>query len=613
MHIVHLDIETNAISDWLNLTDLEQVHCLVFRNQGDPKKPQVYNSQRGDIEEGLEQLQHADILVGHNILKFDLPALKKLYGFEPTGCVRDTMLLSRLVWPDTKTDDFKRKDFPKKLIGSHSLKAWGHRLGVFKDNFGEAEGCWDEWSQGMEDYCVQDVRLTGLLYQTIQAEEPSELSVVLEHDFAAVIRQQEIHGFRFDQDRACALHADLLDKKAELERKLQDIFPPTEIPMKKPQYWEYDGQRYETKTQARSMGGRESEIVRGPNRVKRIPFNPGSRDQIARGLIHKYGWVPSKFTGEGKPQIDESVLEAMDYDEGAILLKYLIISKRLGQLAEGKEAWLKNVVDGRIHGSVNTNGTVSGRCTHSRPNMSQVPSVGSLYGTECRALFLPNEDHALVGCDASGLELRMLAHYLAFADGGKYAKLVSEGDPHTANQKAAGLPDRASAKVFIYALIYGSGDQNLGKLVGGQTAAGKAMRKKFMDSMPAFRRLKSAVDHAVDTKGFLRGLDGRKLPVRSKHSALNLLLQSAGAVVMKQATVELQSFVRRTTNYQADPSCVSQVAHIHDEIQLSCTEEVAYDLGTAACTAITEAGERYKLACPLAAEFRVGANWAETH
>ena len=612
MHIVYIDIETNAINDWLNLTDLEKVHCLcVMQNGGDGCL--AYNSQRGDIEQGLEVIENADIIVGHNIQKFDLPALKKMYGFKPKGCVRDTMLMSRLVFPDQKNQDFKLTDLPRKLIGSHSLKAWGYRLQMHKGDYGEGEDCWDEWSQEMEDYCFRDVQVTKKLYMSLMNQSPSKESVILEHDFASDIRQQEINGFRFDTKSAQTLHAELLSEKSKLESHLRDIFPATEIPMKKPQYWECDGEKYETKTHARSMGCREKDIKRGPNKIKVIPFNPGSRDQIAQGLIKKYGWKPEKFTGEGKPQIDESVLEAMEYEEGAILLKYLTIGKRLGQLAEGKEAWLKNSTNDRIHGSVNTNGAVSGRCTHSRPNVSQVPSVNAIYGKECRSLFLPDEGKVLVGCDASGLELRMLAHYLAFADKGEYAKIVTEGDPHTANQKAAGLPTRAAAKTFIYALIYGSGDQNLGKLVGGGAKEGKVIRAKFMDGMPAFKKLRKAIDHNVSTKGFLIGLDGRKLPVRSKHSALNLLLQSAGAVVMKQATVNLNRVIRRMNQHKSDPNMVKQVAHIHDEVQVSCPEEVSHVVGTAACRSIVAAGEMFNLSCKLDAEFRVGANWAETH
>ena len=609
MQTVIIDIETNGIEDWNHLSDLKEIHCLVVRAGQDVK---VYNSQRGDIEEGLRSIEHADAIVGHNVQRFDIPAIQKLYNWKPTGCIRDTMVLARLVWPDTKNDDFKRPDFPKKLIGSHSLKAWGYRLGEYKGDFGETTD-WSEWSQEMEDYCVQDTQVTQRLFQELLRAKPSSESVILEHDFADVIRRQEINGWRFDVKAAKELHATLLDKKVELERQLQEIFPAAEVPMKTPQYYEAGGKRYLTKGAAKKDKHKDADIVRGPLKVKKIPFNPGSRDQIAQQLQKKYGWKPEKFTGEGKPQIDESILTALDYEEAKVLVQYLTIGKRLGQLAEGKEGWLRSVNNGRIYGAVNTNGALSGRCTHSRPNVAQVPSSSSLLGKECRSLFLPNEGHVMVGCDASGLELRMLAHYLAFADNGAYAKLVTEGDPHTANQQAAGLPTRASAKTFIYALIYGSGDQNLGKLVGGGAKEGAAIRKKFLDGMPAFKKLKAAVDHNVDTKGFLLGLDGRKLPVRSKHSALNLLLQSAGAVLMKVATVELDRRMQLLNQGKPSSRQAIQVGHIHDEVQLSCPQETADELGQAACESIVKAGQMLRLRCPVAGEYHIGSSWAETH
>lgn len=609
MQTVIIDIETNGIEDWNNLSDLREIHCLVVRS-GD--KVNIYNSQRGDIEQGLRSIEHADCIVGHNVQRFDIPAIQKLYDWKPTGCIRDTLILARLVWPDTKNDDYKRPDLPKKLIGSHSLKAWGYRLGEHKGDFGETND-WSVWSQEMEDYCVQDTQVTERLFQALIRAKPSSTSVVLEHDFADTIRRQEIHGFRFDTEAAKTLHASLLDKKTELERALQSIFPAAEVPMKTPQYYEAKGKRYATKGEAKKDKHKDADITKGPLKVKKIPFNPGSRDQIAQQLQKKYGWKPEKFTGEGKPQIDESILTAMDFEEAKVLVQYLTISKRLGQLAEGREAWLKAVKNERIHGAVNTNGALSGRCTHSRPNVAQVPSSSSLLGKECRSLFLPNEGHVLVGCDASGLELRMLAHYLAFADNGAYAKLVTEGDPHTANQEAAGLPTRAAAKTFVYALIYGSGDQNLGKLVGGGAKEGAAIRKKFLDGMPAFKKLKAAVDHNVETKGFLLGLDGRKLPIRSQHSALNLLLQSAGAILMKAATVELNRRMQLLNRDKPVDQHAIQVAHIHDEVQLSCPKEIADELGQTACESIIKAGELLNLRCPVAGEFNIGANWSETH
>jgi DNA polymerase I-like protein with 3'-5' exonuclease and polymerase domains len=207
----------------------------------------------------------------------------------------------------------------------------------------------------------------------------------------------------------------------------------------------------------------------------------------------------------------------------------------------------------------------------------------------------------------------MLAHYLAFADGGKYAKLVTTGDPHAANQKAAGLPTRDAAKTFIYALIYGSGDQNLGSLVNGGVKEGKQLRKKFMSAMPAFKKLKAAIDHTVSTKGYLTGLDGRRLPVRSKHSALNLLLQSAGAIAMKVATVQLRRALHSLNLDREPENQVRQVAMIHDELQISCPREVSDEVGKAACQAIVSAGGILELHCTLGGEFAIGDSWAETH
>ena len=603
MHAIIIDIETNAIEDWNGLSDLKTMHCMVIRNGS---KVETYNHQKGNIEKGLKEISLADVVIGHNAMSFDIRALEKLYpDFRMSGCLRDTMLLARLVWPDIRDQDFKRGDeYPKNLIGSHSLKAWGHRLGEYKGEHTD----WSEWSQEMEDYCVQDTHVTLRLWQEIMREKPSEESVILEHEFAAIIQAQERHGFRFDVASAKELHAELLDKKAELERELQRIFPPVEVPMKTPQYWEAGDEQYPTKSAALKAGHKPDQIKKGPVRVKTIPFNPGSRDQISRCLIEKYGWKPKDFTNGGKPKIDESILKALDFGEAKALVNYLTISKRLGQLAEGAEAWLRCVKGEMLHGRVNTNGTLSGRCSHARPNLAQVPSVSSPYGKECRALFVPDEGHVLVGADASGLELRMLAHYLAFFDDGAYAKEVCEGDIHTYNQHAAGLDERSQAKRLIYAWLYGGGDALIGDIVGGGSREGKQIKKRFMDRLPAFKKLKKFVDNRVETRGVLTGLDGRNLPVRSKHSALNLALQSAGAVVMKEATVILGRALK-----ELPPGSVHQVAHIHDEIQLSVKESLAEQVGKAAVSSIQRAGESLNLKVPLDGEFKIGANWSETH
>jgi DNA polymerase I-like protein with 3'-5' exonuclease and polymerase domains len=286
------------------------------------------------------------------------------------------------------------------------------------------------------------------------------------------------------------------------------------------------------------------------------------------------------------------------------LCDYLLITKRLGQVAEGNQAWLKLHRNGVIHGSVNTNGALSGRCTHQNPNVAQVPAVRAPYGEECRSCFTAPEGKVLVGVDASGLELRCLAHYLHSWDKGAYAKEILEGDIHTANQQAAGLETRDQAKTFIYAFLYGAGDAKIGTIVGGNSADGKRLKKAFMSKIPAIKRLLDAVSGSLERRPFLVGLDGRELPCRSQHSALNLLLQSAGAVIMKQALVEFVRLANKPYKLHAN---------VHDEVQFSCDEEHAEELGRCFVNAIIKAGMVLKFRCRLDGEYNIGKNWAETH
>ena len=231
------------------------------------------------------------------------------------------------------------------------------------------------------------------------------------------------------------------------------------------------------------------------------------------------------------------------------------------------------------------------------------------YGTECRSLFVCPSGYKLVGVDLSQLELRCLAHYLYPFDKGAMVKELLEGDIHTANQKAAGLPDRASAKTFIYALIYGAGDKKIGEIVGGSTKDGKDIKRKFFSKNKAFAHFKSDVERVVETKGKLTALDGRKIPVRSKHSAVNFLLQSCGSILVKTSTVLLHSRID-WMNWQ---DRVSMVAHIHDEMQFQVKDELADDLGKAAVKSIRESKHIYNFNCPLDGEYKVGQSWAETH
>ena len=291
-----------------------------------------------------------------------------------------------------------------------------------------------------------------------------------------------------------------------------------------------------------------------------------------------------------------------------IMGEYFLLIKRLGQLGDGRQGWLKVERGGRIHGSCNTNGAVTGRATHAYPNVAQVPSLGAPYGKECRSLFTVGKGNVLVGVDVSGLELRCLAHYMAKYDGGAYGETVVNGDIHTVNQKAAGLETRSLAKTFIYAFLYGSGVANLGRLCGHGAKEGSQLKARFLKKIPALATLIERVQKASE-RGYLVGLDGRRLKVRSAHSALNVLLQSAGAIICKQWMVEFDKALKEKG---LSESC-QQVAWVHDEIQLETKEDMADEIGKLAVESIKRAGEHFEIRCPLDGEYNIGANWAETH
>jgi DNA polymerase I-like protein with 3'-5' exonuclease and polymerase domains len=570
MNII-LDIETDGLLDVAT-----RVHCVCCRSLSG----QTWSFGPDRLDDAMKFLHKADVLIGHNLIGFDIPALDLLLGWKPKPHQRilDTLVLSRLAWPDISTDDWRRvsaDEYPKTLVGRHSLKAWGFRLGMRKDDWGETTD-WKECSPEMISYCLRDTEVTLELWNAIKGERLSKDAVALEHDFSREIHRMQENGFAFDRDSAVTLCQTLGGRKEELLEQLQQTFPPRVEVLK-------------TKT-------------------KTHPFNPGSRMDIARGLRELRGWQPKDFTADGRPKVDEAVLSQLDYPEAKLLLEYLMVLKRLGQVATGDEAWMKLVrEDGRIYGSVNPNGALTGRCTHRRPNMAQVPGNRSPYGKECRGLFIAPPGRTLVGADASGLELRCLAHYMAAYDGGAYATVLVEGDIHTANQKAAGLDTRDQAKVFIYAFLYGAGDAKLGTIVGGAAKEGKSLKQKFLKRTPALKTLREQVEKASRDRGFLIGLDGRRLPIRSSHAALNTLLQSAGAVLMKAATVDM------ARELDAIGFDWRLVAHVHDEVQIEAPEGMESEVGGVAVAAIRGSGRRFNFRCPLDGEWRSGSSWSATH
>jgi DNA polymerase I-like protein with 3'-5' exonuclease and polymerase domains len=491
----------------------------------------------------------------------------------------------------------REEKLPKKSYGSHSLESWGHRLGNYKGDF---KGPWHIYTQEMLDYCVQDVEVTHSLYEKILSKDYAQSALELEHQVAWLMAKQERNGFVFDTQKAAVLYAKLVQRRGELERELKDYFGS----------WVVQLPDFTPQVNNKKLGYTKGVPVK---KTKTIEFNPSSRDHIADRLINLYGWKPVDFTEGGKPMVDEEVLSKLDYPPCKLLTEYLLIQKRAGQIAEGQQAWMKCEKKGKIHGSVNPNGAVTGRATHAYPNIAQVPSGGSQYGPECRELFTVPHGWVLVGADASGLELRCLAHFMAKWDGGKYGEILLKGDIHTENQNAAGLSTRNQAKTFIYAFLYGAGDAKIGTIVGGDAGDGRKLKNKFLRSLPALGRLVESVQEA-SRRGYLKGLDGRQLHIRSSHAALNTLLQSAGALICKKWLLILEEDLQAAGLKHGWDGDYAFCAWVHDEVQIACqSEEVAKQVAEMAVAAVYKAGESFGFRCALAGEAKIGKSWKETH
>jgi len=505
-------------------------------------------------------IQKAELIIAHNGISFDYPVLNRVWKSTiRLSQVRDTLVMSRLSSPSRE--------------GGHSLANLAKLVNRTKKEYDDFEG-------GLTDdmilYCQEDVIICGELYLYLLQELKgfSEQSIDLEHKVQSIITKQEKHGFKLDTVKAQCLLGQWKRKLSDIEEELQKIFPPIVT------------QRFSEKTGKQLKDDVEV-------------FNPGSRQQIAKRLIEK-GWKPTKHTEKGAVIVDESVLDGVDIPEAKRIAEYLLIQKRVAQV----ESWLEFVSDERrVHGKVITNGAVTGRMTHHSPNMAQVPSSSSPWGHECRDCWTVDDGKVLVGADASSLELRMLAHYMKDES---YAKEIVEGDVHTKNQLAAGLETRAQAKTFIYALLYGAGPAKIGKIVGGSAKDGQELISNFLRNTPALKILREKIER-LSEQGTLPGLDGRKLQVRSAHAALNTLLQSAGAIVMKQGLVILSSKI------QQQKLKANFVANVHDEWQIECSQDDADAVGKLAVSSIKEAGEVLGLRCPLDGEYKKGTTWAQTH
>ena len=544
--MIYLDAETDGLEP-------TQVWCVVTRENG-------ANSVHTTPETLLEALRGSVSVVGHNLIGYDLPVLKRLWGLhiEPERII-DTLVLSRLCDPSKS--------------GGHSLRNWGNNLGFPKGDHTD----WSCLSPEMIKYCERDVEVTEAVHKKLLQEMSdcfSPESIELEHQVQYSVQQQQRNGWTLDQTLSRELCATFKERMNEIEETLQRQFRP--IVHKR--YSDKTGKRLKDKVEV---------------------FNVGSRQQIAKRLSG-IGAVFGKVTEKGNPIVDEATLDTVDLPEARAISEYLMLQKRYAQVY----SWLEHVKeDGRVHGRVISNGAITGRMTHQSPNMAQVPSSHSPYGHECRSCWTVPSSTKLVGFDASGLELRMLAHYM---DDKEFTDVLLTEDIHTRNQMAAGLETRPQAKTFIYAFLYGAGDAKIGTIVGGSAKDGSRLKQRFLRNTPALENLRERVGRASG-RGYLRGLDGRRLHVRSEHAALNTLLQAAGAIVMKKALVLLDDYAQQwNLNYKL-------IGNIHDEVQTEVSEKHAEKFGYLAVECLKAAGLAFDLRCPLDGEYKVGNTWAETH
>jgi len=588
------DIESNGL-----LPSVSKVHCIVAT---DVDTDEVFCFTPETIEAGLDLLYNADELMGHNIIAYDLRVLFKLYkwGPRPGTKLTDTLVVSRLKYPALAKDDDKSKPVGiiGRLIGSHSLKAWGIRLGEFKSEY---NGGWEEFSQEMLDYCVQDNKTNVRLLRHLKPWEYPQAPLTLEHLVAEVVAEIEQNGWPFDTKKAQELYAVLCGKRDVLERSLAEKFGS----------WQQIDKQYIAKKDNKKRGIKKGDLV---TNWKTVTFNPGSRVHIEKKL-REAGWMPEKFTPTGRAQIDDEVLEDLTVPGAQELVDYLLIQKRLGQIGDGDNAWLKRAgEDGLIHCEYNPMGTTHSRASHNRPNIGQVPNAGSLYGPECRELFKVPEGWSLVGADMAGAQLRCLAHYISFFDGGSYGEQVVDGDIHTLHQQAAApfIPTRDASKKTIYAFLYGAGPPKIGSINGQSAQTGRRIIELLKTKVLGLGKLMRSVEQATE-KGYIKGLDGRLVPTPAKRLGLNYLVTSAEAILCKNWLVSFRAQMETygyTCGWGGDYVIVG---YIHDELQVACKEALADFVGETLVKCAEQSGDNYNFKTRLNSDYKVGKTWKDTH
>lgn len=634
-----VDIETSPVPDDRSKFP-ELIHCIVA---ADVNTGAVYEAGPTEIADAVAFLWRAQRLIGHNLARFDLPCLEERFGVYG-GEVFDTYSAAQVVYASNLIEYTARiartREIPKELWKSHKLEVWAMRLGLEKRHAEVDLSFFARWSPELQERCRSDIGIASALYSHLLKEpavygwpENPEAPLLLESRVAYMIGQQERNGVGFDREKAAILFAELHAERERLETDLRARVQPWLAP---------DGRAVVPKRSRTAVRGRLCPTIYSEGaeyqKIKRVEFNPASCQHRAWALAghtpgpRGYGWKPTEFTPEGLPVTDEETLADLDYPIVPALRRYLIVNKRLGQLSDGTHAWVRKEVNGRIHGAVHVTGTRTCRAAHFAPNLGQVPKCTSEFGPECRELFRPTRaGWVQVGIDAKGLELRLFANRLAKYDSGAFIKIVLEGDPHAAFMRGTLIFIRDFQKTWTYAFLYGAGNEKLGLIIladwrvafeRGMTAQkplsadyaeglGRISRERLLKTFGALDELLRSECRVNYQRGWFEALDGRILACPSAHGALNDLLQSDGAIVIKHAMPLW--YAELTRRFGAHGKRWAQMLWVHDEWQLECEREIAQEVGEVICESIASAGRKLGLRCPMEGEYKIGGNWRETH
>lgn len=609
------DIETDGL-----LNTVTQVWCIVCKDYNTGEIFKWTPSNLDKFEAFADTVHH---WIGHNFIGYDMRVLKKLMGIKiKASRVTDTLLVSRL-------QQYTRE-------GGHSLNNWGRILQFPKLPFKD----FDEYTPEMLDYCVNDVELTYKVacYLKLEGKEFGSVEASkIEHLSQHILEEQKELGFALDVPKAHQLFAMLKDKERQLDSIIKKVTPDKPISggtispkIKKDGTISKVGLKflYNDWTNVAGVFTRidwqEFNLKSPKQKVSRLKgyWKPTYRTQSYKDLYakRKVGEITKELFYEREQymwKLSEDNLNTI-FDsappELKLLGEYAMVSSRTKEV----EGWLDALgSDDRVHGTCFSTGAVTHRMSHNKPNMANIPGSNSPYGDDCRSCFTVGDtnSHILLGCDASGVQLRILAHYMNDKD---YTQEVVNGDIHTKNLEAMGIDKgvwddehrvwsgRSVAKTFIYAWLLGAGDEKVGQIIGGSSSDGRRVKETFLDNLPALASLKQDASRTARL-GRLVGLDKRKIEIKSEHFALSCYLQGAESCIMKYAMLLWHSWVKKRG------LDARQVAVVHDEFQIEVLKDQAELVGELVKKSIVMSGEHFNLNCPLDAEYRTGSTWVDTH